>query len=116
MEYQEKTRKTGPNGTSPQLDDAVDVRADGSMRRPGRGGRTMTDFFAEGNLDRPMTRRDYVNMRASEEFSRQATTWGARIRRFFGGDPQVRDVNYAMGQAHERSLRQLAEQMAERAP
>jgi hypothetical protein len=108
-------RSASTNGTTPQLDepDAIDRRADGSIRRPGKGGRTMTDFFAEGNLDRPMTRRDYVNMRASEEFSRTASTLVGRILRVLRGEPQVKDLNFAMGAAHERSLRQLQEQIAD---
>ena len=86
----------------------VETRADGSLRRPGKGGRTMSEFWAPEHLQRGICRQDYMNLRASEEFSRRESTWWRRVWRFLRGVPQVRSLNRAMASAHERQLQQIA--------
>ena len=94
--------------------EAIDQRADGSIRRPGKGGRTVADFFGADHTQRNLSRADYLNLRASEEFARREGTWYRRIVRFLLGDPQVRDVNWAMADAHARTLEALKQAMQEK--
>lgn len=100
----------------PAAEAAVDLRANGSIRRPGKGGRTLADFFAEGNRDRPLSRGEYVNLRSSEEYSRRETRWYRRLWRWLRHWPPVVDINGRTADAHARTLdavrRQLEAQSA----
>lgn len=93
--------------------DGVETRTDGSIRRPGKDGRTRHDFFAPEKLAQPMTRADYLNVRSSEEFARRHTRWYWRIFHWLFHRAQVRDINVAMAQAHGRSIRNLERALLE---
>lgn len=93
----------------------ADRREDGSLRRLGSSGaRTAGDFFAEGNLDKPMTRRDYLNLRASEEFAREETGFWSWLWNTLRGRPTPQPLNRALAAAHRRQLTALAVAAAER--
>ena len=60
-------------------DPAIDVRKDGSIRRPGAGGRTLHEFFADANVRRALTREEYLNLRSVEEYHRRERRFGGLI-------------------------------------
>lgn len=93
----------------------VETRADGSIRRPGKGGRTLKDFFDPEHHERAVTRRDYINLRASEEFSRRENQWHRKLWRWLRRVPQVRNIVGAMAAGHERTLVAIAEELEARA-
>lgn len=93
----------------------VDVRADGSLRRPGAGGRTISEMFHPDNLRREMTRQDYLNVRSVEEYHRRECVWWRRLYRFVRGWPQVSNMNAVMANSHARSLDSLRGALVKRA-
>lgn len=82
----------------------IDQRSDGSIRRAGAGTRERKSIFDEKNRDRPLTRAEYLNLRASEEFARREQTLLRRIWRWMRGWPRVVNINAGMADAHARSL------------
>ncbi len=96
--------------------EGVDQRADGSIRRPGRGGRTISEMFHPDQLHREMTRFDYLNVRSVEEYQRRETKWWRKLYRALRGWPQIKnDMNRAMANSHARSLDQLREALTRKA-
>jgi hypothetical protein len=89
----------------------VDIREDGSLRRPGKGGRSLAHFFAAENHQRPITRGEYINLRSSEEYARRESRWFVRIWRFLLGEPRVTDTPRRFAEAHARSLVALQAEM-----
>jgi hypothetical protein len=61
-------------------------------------------MFAEKNLDKPMTRRDYINLRSSEEYARRESSLFRRVWRFLRQWPGVVNINARMAAAHARDL------------
>lgn len=85
-------------------------------RRLAPGARSASDW--EAKRDKPLTRGDYVDIRASEEFSRREQSWIRRAWRWFTNRPPVKDMNGILAFAHARSLddieqRMVAQQRAE---
>ena len=105
---EEALDETVPRGT-------VDQRANGSIRRPGAGGRTISDFFSDENIRRPMTRADYLNMRSVEEFHRREQAWWRKLYRYVRGWPPVKDMLGAMAASHAQTLDQLRAALVARA-
>lgn len=97
------------NGSS--VDGPVDI-AKGAVRRPGAGGRQRKDFFAEENAEKPITRAEYINVRANEEFSRREQSWWRMAWRWLTHRPRVKDVVGQMADAHGRSMADLERRLA----
>lgn len=85
-------------------------------RRLAPGAQSASDW--EAKQDQPLTRKGYLNVRASEEFSRREQSWIRRIWRWLTHRPPVVDMNAALAFAHAKSLediiaRKIAEKQAE---
>jgi hypothetical protein len=71
-------------------------------------------YFDEANLQRPMTRNEYLNLRASEEFSRrEGRGWRGLWNRIAGR--LIIDIPDQMASAHARSLAAKLAQAKEQA-
>lgn len=104
------TDRRAATGTKPALlPDALDEVVAADRRRDAVTPEPLSEFFAPKNLSRPMTRNDYLNLRASEEFARHKNSWWGRLWGRVAG-LRVVDVNRAMAAAHERQLMAVADQ------
>lgn len=79
-----------------------DMREDGTARRVAPGARSAKQWNAQ--VEDLMSRGDYLDVRASEEFSRREQVWYRRVYRWLTGRPRVIDMNSALANAHGRRL------------
>lgn len=98
-------RSTGGNGK------AVEPEAQGDPKphRLAPGVRSDAQFFK--NLDRPMTRGDYLKVHAMHEYHRRETRWWRRLYRYVRGWPQVVDLNANLAAAHAVQLDRIRQQL-----
>lgn len=94
--------------------EGFELRADGSIRRPGSGGRTFEDFFDPKRFTNAVTRADFINVMSQIEFSRRESTWWRSLWRRLRGVPRVANVGASLARAHQRSLEQIAQDMEAR--
>lgn len=83
------------------------------VRRAIPGTRRMEQMLDEEHLRRPLTRQDYVNLRASEEFARRESQWWRKLWRWLTRMPQVTNVPARLADAHARSLVKIEKQLFE---
>jgi hypothetical protein len=92
----------------PKPTDDVLREAQADIQRDADKARTTNSFFGERNLQMLLTRQQYLNLRASEEYSRRNQRPLARLWQWLRGAPPPPDICGAMADAHARSLEQLA--------
>lgn len=71
--------------------------------------RTADQFFK--NLDRPMTRGDYLKVHAMNEYHRQQQVWWRRAWRWLNQLPPIADINSRAANAHAFQLAAILVQM-----
>ena len=79
-----------------------EIRADGSVRRLNKGGRTWLDFFNEKNRQRPLVRGEFLGILEMLAYNRRANVGWKRLARWLTRQPGPGDMWGELASAHYR--------------
>lgn len=72
----------GAKENPPEDGGKLDLTSEREIRRTAGGGRTWSEFFSQGNRDKPMRRGEVLGLLEMIEYSRRAGQWWRRLRRW----------------------------------